>query len=148
MSHLLQVRVTGILIEDERLLLVRQKVSESRNWSLPGGRVEAGETLEEALMREIMEETGLHTKVVKLLYVCDVPEANPALIHVTFLVRSVGGELTLPSNALDDNPISAVKKVPITDLINYGFTERFCNCLRNGFPGSGDYMGHKKNIGL
>lgn len=39
MNHLLQVRVTGILIEKENLLIVKQKVSD-RNWSLPGGRVE------------------------------------------------------------------------------------------------------------
>jgi len=41
MNHLLQVRVTGILIEKENLLIVKQKVSD-RNWSLPGGRVEGG----------------------------------------------------------------------------------------------------------
>ena len=42
MNNLLQVRVTGILIEDERILLVKQSVSAERGWSLPGGRVEQG----------------------------------------------------------------------------------------------------------
>ncbi|MDZ4938597.1 NUDIX domain-containing protein, partial [Clostridium perfringens] len=73
MSNLLQVRVTGILIEDERILLVKQSVSSERGWSLPGGRVEQGETLEEAMVREMEEETGLTTKVKKLLYLCDKP---------------------------------------------------------------------------
>ncbi len=38
MENVMQVRVTGILIEDEKILLVKQKVA-NRNWSLPGGRV-------------------------------------------------------------------------------------------------------------
>lgn len=57
MESVMQVRVTGILIEDEKVLLVKQKVA-NRNWSLPGGRVENGETLEEAMIREMREETG------------------------------------------------------------------------------------------
>jgi ADP-ribose pyrophosphatase YjhB (NUDIX family) len=48
MENVMQVRVTGILIEDEKVLLVKQRVA-NRNWSLPGGRVENGETLEEAM---------------------------------------------------------------------------------------------------
>lgn len=42
MKNVMQVRVTGILIEDEKVLLVKQKVA-NRNWSLPGGRAENGE---------------------------------------------------------------------------------------------------------
>ncbi|GAB6562802.1 hypothetical protein bcgnr5388_41260 [Bacillus cereus] len=38
MENVMQVRVTGILIEDEKILLVKQKVA-NRNWSSPGGRV-------------------------------------------------------------------------------------------------------------
>ncbi|MGV2686530.1 NUDIX domain-containing protein, partial [Clostridium perfringens] len=71
MSNLLQVRVTGILIEDERILLVKQSVSSERGWSLPGGRVDQGERGEEALFRAMEEDTGVSTNVKKLLYLCD-----------------------------------------------------------------------------
>ncbi|MCH5288145.1 MAG: NUDIX hydrolase [Christensenellaceae bacterium] len=57
-NYAFQVRVTGVLIEDGRLLLVKQKLSEARSWSLPGGRLERGETLEQGVVREIKEETG------------------------------------------------------------------------------------------
>lgn len=66
-----QVRVTGVLIEDNRLLLVKQRVRAERDWSLPGGGVESGETLEKAIIREIKEETGLDVSVKRLLYIAD-----------------------------------------------------------------------------
>jgi ADP-ribose pyrophosphatase YjhB (NUDIX family) len=84
-NNLLRVRVTGLLIEDGHILLVQQQVSSIRGWSLPGGKVERGEALDRAMIREMKEETGLDVNVVKLLYVCDLPEAEPSLIHITFL---------------------------------------------------------------
>lgn len=67
MSNLLQVRVTGILVEDGKILLVKQNVTSDRKWSLPGGRVEEGETLEDAIAREIEEETYCHILVLSIL---------------------------------------------------------------------------------
>ena len=88
MENVMQVRVTGILIEDEKVLLVKQKVA-NRNWSLPGGRAENGETLEEAMIREMREETGLEVNIQKLLYVCDKPDARPSLLHITFCLKGL-----------------------------------------------------------
>lgn len=87
MENVMQVRVTGILIESEKVLLVKQKVA-NRDWSLPGGRVENGETLEEAMIREMKEETGLDVKVKNLLYVCDKPDALPSLLHITYYISA------------------------------------------------------------
>ncbi|GAB6929162.1 NUDIX hydrolase [Paenibacillus sp. JCM 10914] len=148
MSNLLQVRVTGILVEDGKILLVKQNVTSDREWSLPGGRVEQGETLEDAIAREIEEETGLNTKVSKLLYICDKPDASPSLLHITFLLEKIGGEICFPSNELDSNPISGVEMVPIQELAAYGFSEKFMTIVTKGFPESGSYKGLKSNIGL
>ncbi|MFS1511471.1 NUDIX hydrolase [Chengkuizengella sp. SCS-71B] len=148
MSNLLQVRVTGILIENGKILLVKQNVTSDRIWSLPGGRVEQGETLEEAIIREIEEETGLTTKVLKLLYICDKPEASPSLLHITFLLKRIKGNIRLPSNEFDKNPISEVLMIPVNDLVEHGFSEKFMSIVQGNFPDSGSYKGLKSNIGL
>lgn len=55
-----EVAVGAILIEDDDLLLVRRARPPAAGlWSLPGGRVERGETMVEAVVREVAEETGL-----------------------------------------------------------------------------------------
>ena len=147
MENVMQVRVTGILIEDEKVLLVKQKVA-NRDWSLPGGRVENGETLEEAMIREMKEETGLDVKVKNLLYVCDKPDARPSLLHITFLLERIEGEITLPSNEFDHNPIHDVQMIPIKDLSQYDFSETFISLISEGFVNAGSYQGLKRNIGL
>lgn len=55
-----EVCVGAIIVEDDDLLLVRRAHPPAAgSWSLPGGRVERGETLAEAVVREVAEETGL-----------------------------------------------------------------------------------------
>lgn len=142
-----QIRATGILIENGQILLVKQDTL-GREWSLPGGRAEAGELLEESVVRELFEETGLSVKVEKLLYVCDKPDSVPPILHITFLLTKISGEIALPTNEFDLNPISDVRFVPISHLQQYGFSKHFTDLVLKGFPDAGSYMGLKKNIGL
>ncbi len=147
-DSLLQIRITGVLIEDNKILIVKQKITPERSWSLPGGRVQKGEMLEEAIIREMREETGLQTSVTKLLYVCDYPEVEPPILHISFLLDRIGGEMRLPSNEFDENPIFDVKMVPIDDLPSYDFSDKFKDLVQKGFPDAGVYKGHKRCIGL
>lgn len=144
----MNIRVTGILIENDEILLVKQKLSNTRSWSLPGGRLERGETLEQALKRELKEETGLVVDLVRMLYLCDVKSSFNTVLHVTFLVERRDGKLTLPTNEFDENPIHDVRFVPIKKLVDYGFSEGFVQLVEQGFPNAGNYMGDKRNIGL
>ena len=51
--------VVAIIRKDDQLLVVNNQSGPDARWSLPGGQIEAGETLEQALRREVAEETGL-----------------------------------------------------------------------------------------
>jgi ADP-ribose pyrophosphatase YjhB (NUDIX family) len=138
--------VTGILIEDDQILLLNQDTDGPRTWSLPGGKVEDGETLAEALVREMREETGVDVEVGRLLYLCDHVVAH--VVHVTFEVARVGGRVGAVQAGKDTRPIRGVEFVKLADLVGLGFSERFVRLCRTGFPGAGSYMGAKTNIGL
>ena len=62
------VRVCAALIRDGAILMVRHVHDGRDYWTLPGGAVEAGETLEEAVLREMQEETNLSARVMGPLY--------------------------------------------------------------------------------
>jgi 8-oxo-dGTP diphosphatase len=66
------VGVGGVVIEDGRALLIRRGSEPLLGeWSIPGGTLELGETLEEAVARELLEETGLEVRVLELIEVFD-----------------------------------------------------------------------------
>jgi ADP-ribose pyrophosphatase YjhB (NUDIX family) len=84
-------------------------------WSLPKGHVEHGETVEQAAVREVAEETGINSAVMAALGSIDYWfVAEDRRVHKTvhhFLLRAVGGEL---SDA--DVEVTEVAWVPLTDL--------------------------------
>jgi NAD+ diphosphatase len=90
-----------MLVEDgERLLLHRQKPWPAGMWSVLAGFLEPGETLEQAVVREVAEETGI--KVAELRYVASQPWPFPASLMVAFTARAVGGTLTPAFDELED----------------------------------------------
>jgi ADP-ribose pyrophosphatase YjhB (NUDIX family) len=143
------VRPTGILIEGNRMLLVKQYVTEKRGWSMPGGKLEPDETIEQCLVREWKEETGLDVAVKELLYVTDrFNGSSTHTVHMTFLLERTGGkpggfEWTHRDQhaSKSSKMLREIRMVPIGELTSFGFSATFCRLVENNFPGRGSYQG-------
>jgi 8-oxo-dGTP diphosphatase len=90
------MRAQVVLIRDGKVLLARHECSDRTYWVLPGGSVEAGESPEEAAVREVREETGLKVHLRRLLFV-DEPREDEAVTikspRYTYLGEVIGGSL-------------------------------------------------------
>ncbi|NWF96908.1 MAG: NUDIX hydrolase [Candidatus Thorarchaeota archaeon] len=83
------------ITDGKRILLVRRGIEPFKGrWVLPGGHVELGETVEDAAVREALEETGVKTQIIGLLGVYSAPDRDPRghYITVTFVARPTEGE--------------------------------------------------------
>ncbi len=80
-------------------------------WAIPGGFVEYGERVEEAAVREALEETGLRVRLTKLVGVYSDPNRDPRghVISIAYLAEEVGGELKAGSDA---GEVAVFKEIP------------------------------------
>ena len=109
------VGVGGVVIEQGRALLIRRgREPLLGEWSIPGGTLELGETLEAGVARELLEETGLQVRVLELIEVFDriyvestagmaEPKKGPRFhyVIVDYLCERIGGEAVAASDVTD-----------------------------------------------
>ncbi len=96
------------------IVLIRRKNDPFKGYyALPGGVVEYGETVEDAVVREVMEETGLECAVDRLIGVYSDPDRDPRghFVSVCFLLRVTGGELRADSDA-DEVKVFKLSELP------------------------------------
>ena len=105
-----RVRVAALILLDDKVVLVRHRAGSSVYHLLPGGGVDYRETLEDAVVREVREETGLDVCLGRLMFVSDTidPEGKRHLINITFAAEVVGGRIT---DSPDDARVEAVDLV-------------------------------------
>lgn len=111
--------IAVIIIDEEKRVLL-QKRSDVGLWGIPSGHVEPGETVAEAAIREVQEETNLHIRILKLIGVYSEPNSqvfkypNGRTVHfitTCFLAEVIEGQLRCNSSESLD-----VRFFPITDL--------------------------------
>lgn len=94
---------SAVIFDDARQRILLTRRADNNQWCLPSGRIEAGESAIEACVREVLEETGLKTEVIKLIGVysnphqlIEYPNGNRIhLISLCFEARITSGELTV-----------------------------------------------------
>lgn len=87
-----EVCVGVVAVDNERLLLVRRgRGPAAGEWSVPGGRVETGETLAEAVVRELAEETGLEGVCGELVGWVERIDADHHYVILDFRVEVLEG---------------------------------------------------------
>ena len=104
---------------DGRLLLIKRGHEPGAGlWTLPGGRIEPGETHQQAVAREVLEETGLVVACGRLLGTADLPGLAGAVIAVSdYLAVVTGGELAPGDDAADARWVTAAEldRLPLTN---------------------------------
>lgn len=128
------VGVGAIVFRGNEVLLIRRGREPAQGkWSLPGGLVELGESLEAAVQREVLEETGLQVEVGGLVAALDriiFDEERRIQYHyvlLDFLCRSEDGE---PRTGDD---VTASRFVPLVGLSAYNLTEGTERVIRRAF---------------
>ena len=120
------VGVGAIILDGDQILLEKRKNSPGKGkWTVPGGLVDLGENVEQAIIREVKEETGLEAydpRLVDVVNYISLGERGSVMYHyviIDYLVTVKEGKPKASSDA------DALKWVPFSEVEEYDLTESF-----------------------
>lgn len=115
------IGVSGIVFNGANVLMIKRGQAPAQGlWSIPGGKLEPGETLAEACRREVEEETGLLIEVQQIAAVVERKQEGFHYVIVDFLAVLADASGTEPTPQTD---VSEAKWIAIDDLPNYPIVE-------------------------
>ena len=112
-----KVDVRGVIFRGEKILLVRE-IADSGKWTLPGGWADINDTPTQAVIREIQEETGFITQVIKLLAVYDreqqkhQPSFPYSVYKLFFQCQIIGGQPQI-NNEVSEIAFFSETEIPV-----------------------------------
>lgn len=113
-ERITRIRVAGLVVRNDKILLAEHEKGGRRYWLLPGGGMEFGETLEEALKRELVEEAGLAVETGKLLWIVEsIPDDKHRHVLNLILEASASVDALIPT---PDRVLRDVQWKPIEEL--------------------------------
>jgi 8-oxo-dGTP diphosphatase len=140
------IRVAGLLAHEGSILMVEQGRGEERYWLLPGGGVQFGETLSDALRRELQEELGLRVGVQRLLAIVESispdPEYAKHVIHLIFAISAPAEALPEPQEVKVLNARYLSELQLQSADVRPPITEFLVACVRE-MPSSPQYLGRR-----
>ena len=95
MSKRVDIGVKALILKEGKFLVMHKKGVEEDLWELPGGRMEFGETAEETLRREMIEETGLVVQPIRLLDTWNLIRRDYQISGIIYLCEFGEGEVRL-----------------------------------------------------
>ncbi len=108
------IAVGAVVVHQNHILLIRRGKEPARGeWAIPGGRVELGETMHEAAVREVMEETSVSIRPGELVYFFETIQPDPSgriRFHYAifdFMAEYLAGEPTPRDDAMDARWVAA-----------------------------------------
>jgi 8-oxo-dGTP diphosphatase len=103
---------------DKILLIKRRTVPFRDYWALPGGRVDPGETVEQTMVREVKEETGLDVAIVSKIGDYHEQGVQDGVEYdyypACFLVKTVGGEIKKQESEIEEIKLFSLSDIPRT----------------------------------
>jgi 8-oxo-dGTP diphosphatase len=112
-------RTTVSIVEsaDKRILLIKRRTVPFRGyWALPGGRVEAGESVQEATVREVKEETGLDIEIIRKIGEYREKGFKDGVEYdytpACFLAKPIGGEIRRQEGEIEEIKLVKLEEMP------------------------------------
>lgn len=138
-----RIRVGAICCERDSILLVEHEKGHERYWLFPGGGLKVDETAEDALAREVLEETSIKVSVGRPVCICESisPNHERHIVHFLYEARRISGS---PGKSRDPRvrrseliPLSLLKDLTLYPPVQEWLTKR----LSDGFAYRPEYLG-------